>query len=325
MKALSYLHYGGPEVLQIIDIPKPIPREDQVLIRIKAFSLNDWDMALVRGKPYVNRTMAGNLFKPRNFIPGSDIAGIVEDTGRRVTRYKKGDLVFGDLSGSESWGGCAEYVCASEEELTPMGEDISFEEAAALPQAGMLALQALIELGNIKPGQSVLINGAGGGVGTLGLQIAKALGASYVAGVDRSDKLKMMSDLGFDKVLDYEKGEFLGEERKYDLIVDTKTFHAFYRYTHLLKRGGSYISVGGSSKKLMTILAFRGIIRFLTGRKFNVVLLKANRNLGYLKELYHQGSLRIIMDGPYPFEKIIDAFRHYSEGDHRGKVIVTVP
>ena len=262
MKALSFMRYGGPEVLRVINIPKPVPRENQVLVKVKALSLNDWDLGLVLGKPYINRTMAGNFLRPKDFIPGSDISGVVEDIGRRVTRFKKGDKVFGDLSGTESWGGCAEYVCAEEDELVFKGDDLTFEEAAGLPQAGMLALQALIEQGNLKPGQSLLINGAGGGVGTYGLQIAKNLGASYVAGVDRSDKLEMMSRLGFDKVLDFEKNEFLEEDRQYDLIVDTKTAYPFFRYSHLLKKGGSYVSVGGKTGKLMLIMAFGFLFSF---------------------------------------------------------------
>jgi len=324
LKALILNRYGNTDVLKIDEVPRPMPEDNQVLIRVKAVSLNDWDLGLIRGRPLVNRSMAGNLFKPReNFIPGSDVAGLVEDTGRLVSRFRKGDAVFGDLSGSETWGGCAEYVCAREDELMSMGEGLAFEDAAALPQAGMLALQGLIEKGNFRPGQSLLINGAGGGVGTYGLQIARALGASYVAGVDRTEKLDGMKDLGFDKVLDYTKDEFIKEDRQYDLILDAKTSYPYYKYRNLLKKGGHYVTVGGKTGLLMRLMILRPLISLFYGRSYEVVFLKANRDLEYLRKLHDTGDLKTIRDGSFSFSTIIEAFERYSSGCHLGKVIVS--
>ncbi|MDC7222958.1 MAG: NAD(P)-dependent alcohol dehydrogenase [Spirochaetales bacterium] len=324
MRALTFYRYGGPEVLRIVDIHKPIPGDYQVLVRVKAVALNDWDYGLIKGRPFVNRSMAGTFLKPKNCIPGSDIAGVVEDVGRFVTRYKKGDRVFGDLSGTESWGGCAEYVCAGEDELAPMGSFLSYQEAAALPQAGMLALQALVDEGELKPGQSMLINGAAGGFGTYSLQIGRALGASYVAGVDHPEKKEMMKDVGFDRILDYTQGEFLNEKRQYDLILDAKTSHPFGRYRNLLKKGGRYVTVGGKTGQLMKLAIFRPFISFFWRREYKIVMLKANRDLEYLKKLYGKGLLKPVLDGSWSFDDIIKAFTYYGEGHCRGKVVVSV-
>ena len=193
MKAIVYTKYGGPEVLQLKEIEKPYPMDDEVLIKVHAVSINDWDWGLLQGASFVDRMMSG-LSKPKKQILGSDIAGRIEAVGTNVTRFKPGDEVYGDLSGS--WGGFAEYVCAREKALALKPASMSFNEAAAIPQAAMLAKQGLIDKGQIKSGQKLLINGAGGGVGTFGVQIAKLYGVE-VTGVDSTSKLDMLRSMAF--------------------------------------------------------------------------------------------------------------------------------
>jgi NADPH:quinone reductase-like Zn-dependent oxidoreductase len=323
VKALTFTRYGGPEVLKIVDVPCPVPKDNQVLVRVKAVSLNEKDYAMVTGMPYINRIVAGNFLRPKNCIPGSDIAGIVEKVGRNVVRFHKGDRVFGDLSGSESYGGCAEYVCAGEDELALIGENLNFEESASLPHAGMLAVQALIDSGNLKEGQSLLINGAGGGFGTIAIQIALALRVASTTGVDHGDKADLMKSLGFNRVLDYTKENFLDDSHQYDLILDTKTSFPFRRYRTLLKKGGRYVTVGGDPGRLMRLTTFSPLISFLLKREFYIVLLKANRDLEYLKDLHTKGFLRPILDGHWSFDRIIDAFEYYSRGLQRGKIVIS--
>jgi NADPH:quinone reductase-like Zn-dependent oxidoreductase len=205
MKAIVYTQYGGPEVLRLADIPKPSPADDQVLVKVYACSINDWDYGLFQGDTFVNRIMYG-LTKPKREILGSDIAGKVEAIGKNVTKFKIGDEVFGDLSGR--WGGFAEYVCAPENTLGFKSPKMTFEEAAAIPQAGMLAVQGLIDVGQLKKGQKLLINGAGGGVGTFAIQIARCIGAEITV-VDSKAKFEMLHSLGVAKVVDYRQTAIL--------------------------------------------------------------------------------------------------------------------
>ena len=198
MKAITYRQYGGPEVFQLEEIERPVPKDDEVLIRVKAASINDWDWALMKGDS-VNRMING-FKRPKIRILGSDVAGIVESTGSNAAIYKPGDEVYGDLSGK--WGGFAEYVCTQEKNLSFKPRPMSFTEAAALPQAGMLAVQGLIDCGKIIQGERILVNGAGGGVGTIGIQVAKTYNAE-VTGVDKTRKLEKMLEIGFDHVIDY--------------------------------------------------------------------------------------------------------------------------
>lgn len=223
MKAIVYTQYGGPEVLQFQEIDKPTPKDDEVLIEVRAVSLNDWDLGLLEGD-LINRLLNG-IIKPRRQILGSDIAGRIVTVGKKVTLFKTGDEVYGDLSGQ--WGGFAEYVCAREKSLALKPFGMSYSEAAAIPQAGMLAVQGLIDIGKIQVGQKVLINGAGGGVGTFAVQIAKLNGAE-VTGVDSGGKLDMMRSIGFDHVIDYKKEDFTKSVRRYDLILDVKTKRSIF-------------------------------------------------------------------------------------------------
>jgi len=229
LKAIIYTEYGGPEVLQVKEVEKPYPKDDEVLIKIHAASINDWDWGLLHGD-FINRLLNG-ILKPKRKILGSDIAGRIEAIGKNVTRFKTGDDVYGDLSGR--WGGFAEYTCAQEKSLALKPAAMSFEEAAAIPQAAMLAVQGLIDKGKIQAGQKLLINGAGGGVGTFALQIAKTFGIE-VTGVDKTDKLEMLRSIGFDHVIDFTKEDFTRNGRCYDLILDVKTNRPIYDYVRAL-------------------------------------------------------------------------------------------
>jgi NADPH:quinone reductase-like Zn-dependent oxidoreductase len=319
MKAIVYTRYGTPDVLELKEVPKPIPLDNEILVNVRAVSLNDWDYGLLDGD-FINRMLNG-FGKPKKQILGSDIAGIVEAIGKDVRKFKPGDEVFGDLSGR--WGGFAEYVCAFENQLALKPDKMTFEEAAAIPQAGMLAVQGLIDKGHIQSGQKILINGAGGGVGTFGVQIAKQYSVE-VTGVDRAEKLDMMRSVGFDHVIDYMKEDFTKNGKQYDLILDAKTNRSILEYARALRPGGIYATVGGSIPRLLQALILIPLISMFTGKHFRIVALKANKDLVYMNHLYETGKLKCVMDGPYPLEKTPDAFRLFGEGLHKGKVIVIV-
>ena len=220
MKAIVYHKYSPPDVLELNEVEKPTPKDDEVLIKIHAASVNSWDWDLLRGKPFVNRLLFG-LLKPKINILGVDIAGQVEAVGRNVKRFEPGDEVFGDISGC-GFGAFAEYVCARENVLALKSTSMTFQEAAAVPQAAVLALQGLRDKGQIQKGQKVLINGAGGGAGSFAVQIAKSFGAE-VTGVDSTGKLDMMRSIGADQVIDYTQEDFTKNGQVYDLILDVVT------------------------------------------------------------------------------------------------------
>jgi NADPH:quinone reductase-like Zn-dependent oxidoreductase len=319
MKAIIYTRYGTPDVLELKEVPKPVPLDNEVLVKVRAVSLNDWDWGLLEGD-LINRMLNG-ITKPKRQILGSDIAGIVETVGKGVQRFKPGDEVFGDLSGR--WGGFAEYVCAFENQLELKSAKMTFEEAASIPQAAMLAVQGLIDRGQIQSGQKILINGAGGGVGTFGVQIAKTYGAE-VTGVDRAEKLDMMQSLGFDHVIDYQKEDFTKGSKQYDIILDAKTNRSIPEYTRALRAGGIYATVGGSIPRLLQALLLGPLISLFTGKHIRIVALKANKDLMYMNELFEAGKVKCVIDGPYPLDKVPDTFRLFGKGLHKGKVVITV-
>jgi NADPH:quinone reductase-like Zn-dependent oxidoreductase len=320
MKALIRDRYGLPDVLEIREVERPVPGEGEVLVRVRAASINEWDWGLLQGSTF---PLIPSAPKP---ILGSDVAGEVVALGRGVQRLRVGDQVHGDLSrmGSGGWGGFAEYVCAPERSLVPKPPRMTFEQAAALPQAGQLAVQALFASGPLRPGQTVLINGAGGGVGTIGVQIAKSQGAE-VTGVDSAAKLEMMRTIGFDHVIDYEKEDFTRNGRRYDLIIDTRTNRWPLEYLRSLNRGGTYATVGGAEmKKLFAVLSVGWAIRLTTGKRVRLIGYKPNRDLPYLDDRFEAGHLVPVLDGPYTLDQGADAFRHYGAGNHQGKVIITM-
>jgi NADPH:quinone reductase-like Zn-dependent oxidoreductase len=319
MKAIVYTKYGGPEVLQIKEIEKPYPEDDEVLIKVYAASINDWDDGLLHGD-FINRLING-LLKPKKKILGSDIAGRIEAVGKNVTRFKTGDDVYGDLSGR--WGGFAEYVCAGEKALALKPASMSFEEAAAIPQAGMLAVQGLIDRGKIKQGQKLLINGAGGGVGTFGIQIAKLYGVE-VTGVDSTRKLDMLRSMGFDYVIDYTKEDFTKNGKCYDLILDVKTNRSMFVYARALCRHGVYVTVGGSMLRLLQSLLMAPWISMISKKHIRLVALKKNKDLDYMNGLFEAGKIKPVIDGPYKLDEVPEAFRLFGKGEHKGKIVITM-
>jgi NADPH:quinone reductase-like Zn-dependent oxidoreductase len=320
MKAVVYTKYGTSDVLQLKEVAKPAPGEDEVLIKIHAVSMNDWDWGLLQGVPFANRLENG-LFKPKKKILGSDIAGRVETTGRNAKRFKPGDEVYGDLSGH--WGGFAEYVCARERSLALKPAGMSFIEAAAIPQAAMLAVQGLLDKGQIRQGQKLLINGAGGGVGTFGVQIAKLYGVE-VTGVDSSVKLDMLRSMGFGQVIDYTEEDFTKSGQCYDLILDVKTNRSMFAYTRALCPHGAYVTVGGSTFRLLQALLLGPWISMILRKSIRLVVLKPNKDLPYINELFQAGKLKPVIDGPYKLSEVPAAMRRLAAGEHKGKVVIAV-
>ena len=318
MKAIVYTEYGTPDVLELKEIDRPIPKENEVLIKVYAVSLNDWDCGLLEGD-FVNRLLNG-IFKPKIKILGSDIAGRVETVGKNVEKFRPGDNVFGDLSGR--WGGFAQYVCARENALALKPVSMTFEEAAAIPQAAMLAIQGLHK-GKIQSGQKILINGAGGGVGTFAVQIAKLYGVE-ITGVDSAGKLDMLHSLGFDHVIDYKREDFTKNGKRYDLILDAKTNRSVFDYTRALRPHGIYVTVGGSMIRLLQALMLGPWISMISKKKIGIVALKPNKDLAYMKELFEAGKVKPVIDGPYKLDEAPNAFRLFGEGAHKGKVVITV-
>lgn len=321
MKAIILKQYGLPKDLEIGEVAKPIPNDDEVLVKIHSASINDWDWGLVRGKPFIIRLFFG-LKKPKVNIPGIDISGEVEAVGSEVSSFNIGDEVYCDLS-DNIFGGFAEYVCVPEKTLSRKPSNISHNDAAALPHAGILALQGLVDMGKVKSGQRILINGAGGGVGTLGIQILKSYKVE-VTGVDSAEKLDLMKSLGFDSVLDYRKVDFTDNGEKYDLILDTKTNRSVFKYARALKKNGKYVTVGGSMSRLLQIVLMRSLISLFTGKNLSVLSLKPNKGLEQLSKLVEKGQIKPIIDGPYAFDKIPELIQYFGEGKHQGKVIVEI-
>ena len=320
MKALIRDRYGLPDVLEVREVERPVPQPGEVLVRVHAASINDWDWGLLQGPtlPF--------LRTPPKPILGSDVAGQVVALGSGATRFQIGDAVYGDLSrfGPHGWGGFAEYVRAGERALVRKPARMTFVQAAALPQAGQLAVQGLFAGGPLKAGQRVLINGAGGGVGTIGVQLAKPHGVE-VTGVDNGMKLEMMRSIGFDHVIDYQKEDFTKSGKRYDLIVDTRTTRTPSEYARSLNPGGTYATVGGPEMKVLFRILFAGWrTRFVSGKRLRLIGLRPNRDLPYLNEQFEAGNLVPVIDGPFTLSQGADAFRLFGSGNHKGKVVITM-
>ncbi len=321
MKAIVYSRYGSPDVLELKEVEKPTPKENEVLVQVHAASVNDYDWAMVTGKPRIYRLMFG-LLKPKFGILGVDMAGRVTAVGARVNKVRVGDEVFGDLSEC-GFGAFAEYVCARECDVTQKPAGMSFVQAAAIPHASMLAVQGLIDYGQIRDGQKVLINGAGGGVGTLGVQIAKQFEVD-VTGVDSTEKLETMRSVGFDHVVDYTREDFTRIGQCYDLILDTKTNRSPFKYARSLSSGGTYVTVGGALPRLLQALLLGPWISRIRGKKIRIVALKPNNDLDYVNELFEAGKIKPVMDGPYSLHDVPEALKVFGDAKHKGKVIIVV-
>lgn len=323
MQAIVYTQYGPPEVLQLKEVPKPTPKDNQVLIKVHASSINAAEIHIVKGTPFIVRLMAGGIFKPSKTIPGADVAGRVEAVGRDVKRFKPGDEVFGDLS-EDGWGAFAEYACAREDALVLKPKNVSFESAAAVPLAGVTALQALRDTGKIQAGQKVLINGASGGVGTFAVQIAKGFGAE-VTGVCSTPKVELVRSIGADHVIDYKQTDITQQAQRYDLILDNAAYHAFHDYRRLLTPTGIYMVVGGSTTRLFQTMLQGPLASKRDGQRFTTVMAKpGSADLAILKDLIEAGTVTPVVDRCFPLRETAEAFRYFQDGNTKGKVVISI-
>lgn len=314
--------YGLPDVLQLEDVEKPIPGDDEVLVKVHMSSVNDWDWQLLRGVPFVNRIMSG-LMKPKKIkILGLDIAGTVESIGKDVTKFQVGDAVFGDISGNR-FGGFAEFTCVREDGLTLKPASMSFEQAAAIPHVAVLGLQGLFFKGEVKSGEKILMNGAGGGLGTIVVQVAKSLGAEVTA-VDNGMKLDMLLSLGADHVIDYTKEDFTRNGVGYDRIIDVAGFRPIFAYKRALASRGIYGMIGGATSRIMQTLALAPIIGLLGSKKMGVVRHKANKDMEHVIELLEDGKLMPVIDRTYPLDEVPDALRFFGEAKSQGKILIKI-
>lgn len=321
MKAIISEKYGAPEDLRLREIEIPKPKMNEVLVKIRATAINDYDWSAVRGKPHIYRLLFG-LRKPKHPILGMEVSGTIQALGNEAASFNIGDHVYGDIS-DYGFGTFAEYICINENALVKKPKEMTFEEAASLPHASLLAVQGLIDIGNIQDNQRILINGAGGGVGTLGLQIAKQFNAE-VTGVDTGSKLKMMEDIGFDHVIDYKKEDFTKNGLQYDLILDAKTNRSTFKYLKSLNHNGKYITVGGSLLRLLQIVLLKKLISKVYKKEVHVLALKANKGLDYINELYGLGKIKPIIDGPHSLNDIPQLIRYFGEGKHEGKIVISL-
>jgi NADPH:quinone reductase-like Zn-dependent oxidoreductase len=318
MKAVVWTRYGSPDVLQLQDLERPTSKDNEVLVKVHAASINSWDWELLDGRARIN---LGGRLKPPYKILGCDVAGTVEDVGRNVTRFRPGDEVFGDIS-RDGWGGFAEFVCARETSLSLKMTSLSFEQAAAIPQAAMLALQSLRDKGKIRSGQRVLINGAGGGVGTFAVQIAKSFGAE-VTGVDKAEKLDMLLSIGADHVIDHTKEDFTRSGQEYDLIVDVVSHRSVFDYKWALAPKGICVLVGGSGGAVFGSLLLGSWA--LGNRKVTLLLYKPNPlDLALICDMIESGKIVPVIDRKYTLSEVAEAFRYYAGGRVKGKIVVTV-
>jgi len=322
MKAIVYTKYGSPDVLEFKEVEKPTVKDNDVLVKIYAASLNAADWHLMRADPFFARFMFG-LLKPKFNILGVDIAGRVEAVGRNVKEFQPGDEVFGDLFAC-GLGGFAEYACATENALVLKPANLSFDEAAAVPLAAITALQALRDKGKIQAGQKVLINGASGGVGTFAVQLAKSFGAE-VTGVCSTSKSEMVRSIGADHVIDYTKEDFTKNGQHYDLIIAANGYHPISDYKRTLSPRGIYVMTGGSGKQMVEAM-FQGSWISMTGsKKMGNLSMKSNhKDLIFMKELLEAGKVKPVIDRLYPLSEVADAMRYLEEGHARGKIVITI-
>jgi len=322
VKAIVCTKYGSPDVLQLKEVEKPTPKDNEVLVKVHAASVNAADLEILRGM-FLARLLYQGLLKPKNTILGTDIAGQVEAVGRNVKQFQPGDEIWGDLSYPYSFGTFAEYVCAPENALRLKPASMTFEEAATIPTAGVVALQNLRGKRPIQPGQKVLINGAGGGVGTFAVQLAKYFGAE-VTGVDSTGKLDMLRSIGADHVIDYTQEDFTKNGQHYDLILDVVVHRWIFDYKRALSPKGICVMVGGSMTRVFLNILLG---KLMTGsKKIGLGMWKPNKkeDLDFLKELFEAGKVVPVIDRRYPLSEVAAAFRYLEEGHAQGKVVITV-
>lgn len=335
MKAIVQDRYGSPDVLELREIEKPTPEADEVLVRVRATSVHADVWHALRGIPYVLRVMGSGLRTPKNPVPGTDLAGVVESVGRDVTRFQPGDEVFGQSVGANLWGNggtYAEYAVAPASRLEPKPTDLTFEQAAAVLTSGPIAVQGIRDEGRTRSGQRVLINGAGGGVGTTAVQLAKAYGADVTA-VDSGEKLEMLRSIGADEVVDYALDDFTRSGERYDLVLDIAGNHPWSDLKRSLTPDGTYVLIGhdqyggsghrwfgslGRFFKLMVIAPFVSHLHPFRGAK------DPGDRLVVLKELIEAGKVTPVIDRTFPLSEVPEAIRYLESGRARGKIVITV-
>jgi len=322
MKAITYTKYGPPEVLQLQEIEKPVPKDNEVLVKVVAASANPADWHMIRGEPKFARLSFG-LTKPKNPIPGMDIAGRIEAVGRNVKEFHPGDEVFGDCG----WGGAfAEYICVTEQRVVMKPAKISFEDAATISVAGITALQSLRDKGKIQSGQKVLIVGASGGVGTFAVQIAKYFG-SEVTGVCSTKNLEFVRSIGADKVIDYTQEDFAKTEKQYDLIIDNVANRSIFELKRALTPNGICVVVGFTTVSFMLQHMFLGPLVSMFGNKKILSLGAAKPNKKdhtFLKELLEKNIVKPVIERQYPLSELPEAISYVEKGHTRGKVVINI-
>jgi NADPH:quinone reductase-like Zn-dependent oxidoreductase len=319
MKAIVYTKYGPPDVLQLKEVEKPSPKDNEVLVKVHAASVNAMDWRPFTFPLIFVRMMRGGLREPKNTSLGADIAGLVEAVGATVKQFQPGDAIFGVSNGA-----FAEYACAAENELALKPANLSFEAAAAVPVAALTALQGLRDKGKIQPGQKVLINGAGGGVGTFALQIAKSFGAEVTA-VCSTRNLDMARSIGADHVIDYTQEDFTKNAQRYDLIIAANGYHPILHYRRALSPGGIYVVLGGTMAQIFQGMLLGPLLSWTGGKKMGSMMTHSNqKDLVFLKKLLEAGKVVPVIDRRYPLGEVAEAIRYLAEGHARGKVVITV-
>lgn len=320
MKVFAQNGYGSVDAYELIDVAKPVPSKDEVLVKVIASAINDWELGVLRA-PRIVRLFIG-LRRPRGKyrVMGCDMAGRVEAVGRDVSSFAPGDEVYGDLSGHR-FGGFGEYVCANSRHLQRKPASVSFEQAAAVPHAAELALQAIRSAGELNARQKVLVNGAGGGVGTLAIQLLKRLDLE-VTGVDRAVKLERLRELGYDHVIAYPEEDFTRLGERYDLVIDVKTSAPAYAYLRVLNPRGVYATVGGD--KVFSFMLLAPFINLFTRKRLRTVMLKPNRNLAEISELVGSGALKPEIDRVVDFCDLPQAMAAFRDAQQLGKIVIRV-
>lgn len=326
MKAIVYREYGAPDILALEEVPLPTVADDQVLVRVRAASVNAFDWHLLRGLPYLVRLSEG-LRRPTRSVAGVDLAGEVEAVGRNVTQFRPGDAVFGQRGGA-----FAEYVCAGESNFAPKPANLTFEQAAAVPMAGFTALQGLRDKGQLRAGQRVLINGAAGGVGTFAVQIAKAFGAEVTA-VCSTRNLDLVRSIGADQAIDYTREDFTKSGRRYDLILDIAGSRPLWACRRVLDPRGILVVVGAAGgpdvqgrwvAPLVGMVEALVLSRFVSQRMLPFLAKRSHDDLIALTELIEAGKIDPVIDRTYPLSETAAAIRYLEAGHARGKVIISI-
>jgi NADPH:quinone reductase-like Zn-dependent oxidoreductase len=323
MNAMVYYTYGAPDVLKREAVEKPTPGDDEVLVKVAATSINAGDWLLLRGESLLARLMAGGANKPKRTILGMDVAGQVEAVGSRVQQFKPGDAVYGDVSACRA-GAFAEYVTVAERYLAPKPANLTFEQAAAVPTAGVTALQGLRDKVLVQPGQHILINGASGGVGTFAVQLARAFGAEVTA-TCRTEKVETVRTLGAAHVIDYTREDVTRSEGRYDAILDIAAHRPFTDYARILHPKGKYIVAGGDIGRIFSAMLLGGLAALRWGRTFGSLSQKPKAaDLLVMTSLLEAGTVVPVIDRCYPLDDVAEALRYFGGGHARGKVVVSV-